>query len=109
MRKKESIDGQTGKYGCGKGGRGEPVLIFDINDLLNMHKVTDMIANDCENVNAKSIKEVYLATLAKYPEASVIQIISDNARYYRNKKLKEWLKGTKISKYSCLLIHRTSI
>ena len=68
-----------------------------------------MIANDCENVNAESIKEVYIATLAKYPEASVIQIISDNARYYRNKKLKEWLKGTKISKFSCLLIHRTSI
>lgn len=48
MRKKESIDGQTGKYGCGKVGRGEPVLIFDINGLLDTHKVTDVIANDCE-------------------------------------------------------------
>ena len=109
MRKKGKYRWANGEVWMRKGGRGEPVLIFDINDLLNTHKVTDMIANDCENVNAKSIKEVYIATLAKYPEASVIQIISDNARYYRNKKLKEWLKGTKISKYSCLLIHRTSI
>ena len=32
----------------------------------------------------------------RHPEAPFIYIISDNARYYHNKKLKEWVDGTKI-------------
>ena len=68
----------------------------NINGLLNAHDVTDVIAHDCESVNAESTKEVYQAALERHPEASVIYIISDNARYYHNKKLKEWVEGTKI-------------
>ena len=68
----------------------------NINGLLNAHDVTDVIAHDCESVNAESTKEVYQAALERHPEASVIYIISDNARYYHNKKLKEWVDGTKI-------------
>lgn len=49
----------------------------NINGLLNAHDVTDVIANDCESVNAESTKEVYQAALARHPEASVIYIISD--------------------------------
>ena len=63
---------------------------------LKKAKVTDVIAHDCESVNAESTKEVYQAALERHPEASVIYIISDNARYYHNKKLKEWVDGTKI-------------
>ena len=64
--------------------------------VLNAHDVTDVIAHDCESVNAESTKEVYQAALDRHPEAPFIYIISDNARYYHNKKLKEWVDGTKI-------------
>ena len=63
---------------------------------MNAHDVTDVIAYDCESVNAKSTQELYEEALSKHPEASCIYIISDNARYYHNKELKEWVKGTKI-------------
>ena len=46
------------------------------------HDVTDVIAHDCESVNAESTKEVYQAALERHPETSVIYIISDNVRYY---------------------------
>ena len=68
----------------------------NINGLLNAHDVTDVIAHDCESVNAESTKEVCQLALARHPEASAIYIISNNARYYNNKKLKEWMDGTKI-------------
>ena len=68
----------------------------NINGLLNAYDVTDVIAHDCESVNAESTRDVYQSALERHPEASVIYIISDNARYYHNKKLKEWVNGTKI-------------
>ena len=68
----------------------------NINGLLNAYDVTDVIAHDCDSVNAQSTKALYVEALEKHPEASVIYIISDNARYYRNKELAGWVKGTKI-------------
>lgn len=68
----------------------------NINGLLNAYNVTDVIAHECESVNAESTREIYRAALEKHPEASDIYIISDNARYYHNKELKEWIKGTRI-------------
>lgn len=68
----------------------------NINGLLNPYQVTDIIALDQERINAQSTKELYKAALEKHPEAESIYIISDNARYYRNKELTEWVSGTKI-------------
>ncbi len=68
----------------------------NINGLLNAHDVTDVIAHDCPSVNAQSTKELYQAALEKHPNASCIYIISDNARYYHNKELAEWVDGTRI-------------
>lgn len=67
----------------------------NINGLLNAYDVTDVIAHGRESVNAESTKALYQAALEKYPQASAIYIISDNARYYHNKELKEWLKDTR--------------
>ncbi len=53
----------------------------NINGLLNAHDVTDVIAHDCESVNAESTKEVYQAALDRHPEAPFIYIISDNALF----------------------------
>ena len=68
----------------------------NINGLLNAYDVTDVIAHDCDSVNAQSTKDLYEAALEKHPKASKIYIISDNAKYYRNKDLQEWVKGTRI-------------
>ncbi|MBO5025307.1 MAG: hypothetical protein J6C86_04095 [Bacteroidaceae bacterium] len=35
------------------------------------------------------------AALKKHPDAPVIYIISDNARYYHNRDLREWAEGRK--------------
>ena len=68
----------------------------NINGLLNAKDVSDVIALDCECINAQSTKELYQMALEKNPEVEKIYVISDNARYYKNNVLKEWVKGTKI-------------
>lgn len=68
----------------------------NINGLLNARDVTDVIALDCESVNAESTRQLYQMALERHPEAPEIYIISDNARYYHNKELREWAKGTRI-------------
>jgi transposase len=68
----------------------------NINGLLNAKDVTDVITVDCQSVNAQSTKEMYQLALEKHPDADKIYIISDNAKYYKNKELTEWIKGTKI-------------
>lgn len=68
----------------------------NINGLLNAHDVTDVIALDCESVNSESTKQIYQMALEKHPDAPEIYIISDNARYYHNKELREWAKETRI-------------
>ena len=69
---------------------------INLNGLLNAHDVTDVIALDCPRVNAQSTRELYEAALARHPEASGIYIISDNAKYYHNKELAQWVKDTRI-------------
>jgi transposase len=69
----------------------------NINGLVNAKEVTDVIAIESERINAQSTKELYQLALEKHPEAEKIYIISDNARYYRNAELTEWIKGTKIT------------
>jgi transposase len=68
----------------------------NINGLINAGDVTDVIAIDCDSVNAQSTKEIYRKALEKHPGADKIYIISDNARYYRNKELTDWCKKTRI-------------
>ncbi|MDR0541164.1 MAG: IS630 family transposase, partial [Dysgonamonadaceae bacterium] len=70
---------------------------ININELVNAKDVTDVIYVDCENVNAQSTKELYQKALEKHPEAKKIYILSDNARYYRNKELTEWIQKTAIT------------
>ena len=64
--------------------------------LLNAYDVTDVIALDCECVNAESTKELYELALKKHPNAKNIYIISDNARYYHNKELQNWVEDNRI-------------
>ena len=68
----------------------------NINGLLNAYDVTDVISHDCKSINAQSTRELYEEALARHPEAPCIYVISDNARYYHNKELREWAEGTRI-------------
>jgi transposase len=68
----------------------------NINGLLNAKDVTDVITVDAESINAQSTKEMYRLALEKHTQAEKIYIISDNARYYKNQELTQWIKGTKI-------------
>ena len=61
----------------------------NINRLLNAHDVTNVIAHECPSVNADSTIALYKAALERHPEAENVYIITENARYYRNKKLRE--------------------
>ena len=67
----------------------------NINAVLNA-KPVDVIALDCESVNAASTRLLYEKVLEKNPDADIIYMITDNARYYRNKELFQWLETTKI-------------
>ena len=58
---------------------------ININALLNARDVTYVIARECESVNAQSTKELYTTALEKHPKAKHIYIISDNAKYYKNR------------------------
>ncbi len=69
----------------------------NINAVLNANDVTDVLAIECERVNSQSTKELYEKILLAHPEAKTIYVISDNARYYRNKELTEWVKTTRIT------------
>jgi transposase len=69
---------------------------ININGLLNAKDVTDVLSLDCESVNAQSTKILYQMALDRNPNAEKIYIISDNAKYYKNKELTEWVRGTKI-------------
>ena len=57
----------------------------------------DVIAHECPSVDTDSAIALYKVALEKHPEAeSIFYIITDNARYYLSKKLREWVEGTKI-------------
>jgi hypothetical protein len=68
----------------------------NINGLFKAKDVTDVIAHECESVNAESAQTLYLAASDKHSQAECIYIISDNAKYYGNKALIQWPEGTGI-------------
>ncbi len=69
----------------------------NINAVLNAGDVTDVIAIECTSVNSQSTKELYEKILTTHSDAKAIYVISDNARYYRNKELTEWVSTTRIT------------
>ncbi len=52
--------------------------------------------NISESINAQSTITLFKALEAKNPDAAVIHIIADNARYYRANMVTEFLKTSKI-------------
>lgn len=63
----------------------------NINGAVNAHDVTDVQIIESQTINAQSTQELYEKIMLKNSDKSKIYIISDNARYYKNNALKEWL------------------
>lgn len=63
----------------------------NINGALNALDVTEIETIESKSVNAQSTIELYQKLLEKHPKTPRIYVISDNAKYYKNKELQEWL------------------
>ena len=68
----------------------------NINGALNAHDPCEIIVHTGERINAQNTKELYQKILDANPGKKKIYVIADNARYYRNKELRQWLEGTRI-------------
>ena len=69
----------------------------NINGALNAHNVTDIYIEECESVNAQSTKALFEQIISANATATEIFVISDNAKYYKNKDLQEWLQDKPIT------------
>lgn len=65
---------------------------ININGALNPFEVTDIEIVESDSVNAQSTQQLYSKLLMKHPEKKII-VISDNARYYKNAVLTQWISG----------------
>jgi transposase len=68
----------------------------NINGALNAHDPTDVIIVEADRINAQATQQLYVKLLQANPNVDYIFTFSDNARYYHNKELKEWLKDKPI-------------
>jgi transposase len=57
------------------------------------HKI---LAKENKTLNAESTIEFFRNIEENYPTKETIHLFCDNARYYKNKKVKEYLKGSKL-------------
>ena len=64
----------------------------NLNAAVNAHCPTQVHLHETDCVNAQSTKALYEKLLAAHPEGKPIYVICDNARYYRNRELTEWLR-----------------
>lgn len=68
----------------------------NLNAALNAHCPTQVQLHETDCVNAQSTKALYEKLLAAHPDEQPIYVICDNARYYRNKDLAEWLTDKRL-------------
>ena len=63
----------------------------NLNAALNAYEPTQVLLDETTCVNAQSTRRLYEQLLAAHPAKARIYVICDNARYYKNKELGEWL------------------
>ena len=68
---------------------------LNINGAINMETL-ESVTGFYDTINAQAAIDLFAKIEAKHPDAEVIYIIIDNARYYRSCLLKEHVEGTKI-------------
>lgn len=65
---------------------------ININGAMNAHQPEDVVVVEAESINAQATQELFEKLLEKHPDKEKIYVLSDNARYYANTELKEWLQ-----------------
>jgi transposase len=68
---------------------------LNINGAINIETL-EPVTGFYDTINAQTTIDLFKKLEAKHPEADVIYIFVDNARYYRSCLLKEYVDGTKI-------------
>jgi transposase len=68
---------------------------LNINGAINIETL-EPTTGFYDTINADSTIDLFSKIEAKHPDAKTIYIIVDNARYYRSRLLKQYVKGTKI-------------
>lgn len=68
----------------------------NINGAVNAKKPEQIIIEEGKSINAQNTQALYQKLIEAHPEAKTIYVIADNARYNRNKLLREWVENTKI-------------
>ena len=68
---------------------------LNINGAINIETL-EAVTGFYDTINAQSAINLFAKIEAKHPDADVIYIFVDNARYYRSRLLKKHIKGTKI-------------
>ena len=63
----------------------------NINGAMNAHHPEEVVTVEAEKINAESTKELFEKLLVQYQDKDKIYVFADNARYYYNETLREWL------------------
>lgn len=69
---------------------------ININAAMNFNDPSDVQYVETQSVNAQSTQALLEKVLAKNPDKKSIYVILDNARYYYNAHLQEWLKANPV-------------
>lgn len=68
----------------------------NINGVVNAHNPTDIVIEESAAINAQSTIALLKKLEMKNPKLARIFVVADNARYYRNQLVREFLKTSKI-------------
>ncbi|RZK87400.1 MAG: IS630 family transposase, partial [Hymenobacter sp.] len=63
----------------------------NLNAALNAYDPTQVLLDETTCVNAQSTRRLYEQLLVAHPGKARIYVVCDNARYYKNKELRQWL------------------
>lgn len=73
---------------------------INLNGAINAHHPEQIVIHEAETIDATATIALYEKILARYPDKKQIYVLGDNARYYRNEQLKEWLdQNTRITQF----------
>ncbi len=67
----------------------------NLNAALHAHCPSQVHLDETDCVNAQSTQRLYEKLLTAHPDG-LVYVICDNARYYKNKALTEWLAGKRL-------------
>jgi len=88
-------------YGWIKKGREKQLKAYccrqrlNINGAINIETLKTTV-RFYQTINADAAADLFARIETQHPDANVIYVIVDNARYYHTRLLKKMLKGTKI-------------